>query len=148
MELLRTTSENPDFQALVRDLDAYLAFIDGEDHAFYHQFNTISALSHVLVAYVDGRAVACGAIKPYDTETVEVKRMYTLPSARGKGIGSSLLQGLENWAAELGYRFCILETGKKQEDAVWLYVKNGYTRIDNFGQYEGVDNSVCYKKPV
>jgi GNAT superfamily N-acetyltransferase len=74
--------------------------------------------------------------------------MYTLPSARGKGIGSSLLQGLENWAAELGYRFCILETGKKQEDAVWLYVKNGYTRIDNFGQYEGVDNSVCYKKPV
>jgi hypothetical protein len=56
------------------------------------------------------------------------------------------LTGLEIWAMELNYSTCILETGKKQFDAVRLYEKNGYERISNYGQYAGVEESICFEK--
>ncbi|MAZ29549.1 MAG: GNAT family N-acetyltransferase [Cytophagaceae bacterium] len=144
--LVRTSASNPDFIALVRHLDADLAIRDGEDHAFYHQFNTIGSIKHVVVLYEDSIAVACGAIKQYDTASAEVKRMYTLPTYRGKGYASLLLGALEVWARELGYKKCILETGIRQPEAIALYKKNNYTVTPNYGQYAGVENSVCFEK--
>jgi GNAT superfamily N-acetyltransferase len=132
----------------VKELDADLKIRDGEDHAFYSQYNKSDNIKYVIVAYGNDTPVGCGAIKEYAPDTMEIKRMYVLPSKRGQGIASIILIELENWASELGYKKCVLETGKKQPEAIRLYTKNGYTLIPNYGQYIGMENSVCYEKEL
>lgn len=146
--LKRTDSDDPDFIALVRHLDAELAIRDGDEHAFYSQFNKLVNIKNVVVAYRDGRAVGCGAIKPLEDGVMEVKRMFVFPEMRGQGIASKILSELEHWASELGAQACCLETGLRQPEAIALYEKNGYERIPNYGQYEGVENSVCFRKSL
>jgi GNAT superfamily N-acetyltransferase len=148
MNALRTDSTHPDFIDLVHSLDAYLARIDGEEHDYYHQYNKIDLLKNVIVIYDKDVAVGCGAIKAIDSERMEVKRMFTLPEYRGKGIASTVLSELENWAKALGYKYCVLETGKRMPDAIGLYQKAGYQIIENYGQYIGVENSVCFEKLI
>jgi GNAT superfamily N-acetyltransferase len=148
IELIRTNSENPDFQNLVRFLDAELKIRDGEDHSFYAQFNKIDSLSEVVVAYLNEIAVGCGAIKAYSKQTAEVKRMFVKPENRGRGIAGKILAELETRARELGFAECILETGLKQPEAIALYKKSGYETIPNYGQYADVENSVCMKKAI
>lgn len=148
MKTIRTTSENPDFQNLVKQLDAYLAVIDGEEHAFYNQYNKIDMLKNYVVIYDNEVAVACGAIKELDSKSMEIKRMFTLPEKRGKGLASAILKELETWAKELGYEKTVLETGKRQKEAVALYKKCSYNVIPNYGQYAGIDNSVCFQKEL
>lgn len=126
--MIRTTSQNSDFIALVRLLDADLALRDGDEHDFYAQFNSIDMLNNVVVFYNEERAVGCGAFKSLDENTVEIKRMFTLPDQRGKGIASQILNELESWAAELKVSSCILETGVRQPEAIALYEKNGYAQ--------------------
>lgn len=135
-----------EFVDLVRHLDAELAERDGSEHAYYAKFNKIEAIKHVVVAYEDGKPVACGAIKEFEPGAMEVKRMYTLPGSRGKGIAAEVLAELEKWAAELLCSRCVLETGKKQPEAIRLYEKSSYSVIPNYGQYIGMDNSVCFQK--
>ena len=146
--IIRTNSDNRDFIQLVKHLDAELAERDGKDHSFYAQFNKIDKIKHVVIAYDDEQPVACGAIKEYAPGVTEVKRMYTSPESRGKGIASEVLMELETWASELSYAKCILETGKKQPEAIRLYEKNGYRVIPNYGQYSGIENSVCFEKQL
>jgi putative acetyltransferase len=142
----RTNSDHPDFVELVKSLDAYLAIVDGKDHSFYAQYNTIDKIKHVVLAYEDDTPVGCGAIKEYDVHTMEIKRMYVPPEHRGKGIATMILLELEKWATELSCTKCVLETGKRQQEAIRLYTKNGYTLIPNYGQYAGMENSVCFEK--
>lgn len=144
--ITRTTSENLDFVKLVAALDKELAIIDGDDHAFYSQYNKIDKIQHAIVAYKGDVPVGCGAIKQFDPNSMEVKRMYVNPEGRNMGTATIILKDLEMWASELGYKKCLLETGKRQEDAVALYTKNAYKVITNYGQYEGVENSVCFEK--
>ena len=148
IKLIRTNSENPDFIKLVKFLDADLALRDGEDHLFYAQFNKLNKIKHVVLAYEKKKPLGCGAIKEYEPNTMEVKRMYTSPDSRKKGIATKILSELEKWAFELSYGRCILETGKKQPEAIGLYKKSGYTQIPNYGQYSGVENSVCFVKEL
>lgn len=148
LTILRTTPEHADFVNLVQHLDAELAKRDGDEHAFYAQYNGIQTIPHALVAYLDGKPVATGAIKPFAPGVMEVKRMYVLPEYRGQGVASEVLNALEGWAAALGNSACILETGLKQPEAIRLYEKSGYNRIPNYGQYQGVDNSVCFEKQL
>ncbi len=144
--ILRTDSSNTDFRALVALLDEDLALRDGEDNAFYAQFNGIAVLKHCVVYYENGIALGCGALKRFDANSMEVKRMFVNPEVRGKGIASLLLVALENWAKELGYEQCVLETGLRQPEAIALYKKNKYDIIPNYPPYEGVANSVCFRK--
>lgn len=146
IRIIRTNSENQDFIQLVKHLDADLAETDGKDHSFYAQFNKIDNIKYVVLAYEDDRPVGCGAIKEYAPDTMEIKRMYTSPECRGKGIASKVLHELEQWTSELSYAKCILETGKKQPEAIGLYKKNGYQIIPNYGQYAEVENSLCFEK--
>jgi GNAT superfamily N-acetyltransferase len=148
IKLVRTNSENRDFIALVKLLDADLAIVDGKDHVFYSQFNKIDNIRYVIVAYEDEKAMGCGAIKEFDKGTMEVKRMYVSPQNRKKGIASMILSELEKWASELSVSKCILETGKRQYEAVGLYKKSGYQLIPNYGQYAGVENSLCFEKDL
>ena len=146
VEMIRTSAANLDFQQLVKNLDKYLACIDGDEHGFYAQYNKIHVLQHTVVLYVDKSPCSCGAFKPMDNKTVEIKRMFTATSCRGKGLASRVLQELEGWAKELGYESCKLETGKRMPDAVKFYEKHGYRDIPNYGQYAGVENSICFEK--
>lgn len=148
VKVKRTDAADPDFVFLVKLLDAFLAEIDGEDHAFYAQFNKVASLPCAVVAYWEGLPVGCGAFKPFDADSVEVKRMYVLPEKRGLGIGAAVLQELEAWAAGLGFARCVLETGKRQPEAIALYSKSSYVPIPNFGQYARVENSVCFEKKL
>ncbi len=153
MKIVRTNSENKDFINLVKDLDAYLKVTDGDEHDFYNQFNHIDVLQHVAVFYIDKVPVGCGAIKTFDKEStptqvdsMEVKRMYVSPDFRGKQVAQKILTELETWAKELGAKKCVLETGKRQVEAVKFYKKCNYKIIPNYGQYIGMENSICFEK--
>lgn len=143
---IKTNSDNEDFWQLVNELDADLKIRDGEEHTFYDQFNKIDNIKHVIVAYNNEAPVGCGAIKEYAPDTMEVKRMYVSLNSRGQGVATIILKELEQWAVELNHRKCLLETGKKQPEAIGLYKKNGYQIIPNFGQYKNVANSICFEK--
>ncbi|QES90406.1 GNAT family N-acetyltransferase [Rhizosphaericola mali] len=146
MQIIRTDSTHPDFLQLVKSLDADLAIRDGAEHAFYAQFNKVDLIKNVVVLYENEQPVACGAIKEYAPQIFEIKRMFTDPTFRGKGLAGQILNELANWAKELSAEKLILETGLKQPEAIRLYEKNGFQRIPNFGQYVGVSNSVCFEK--
>ena len=146
IQIKRTNSNHPHFQILVLDLDLELKVRDGDDHAFYAQYNKSDSIKYVVVAYENSDPVGCGAIKEWDAETMEVKRMFVPLKNRGKGIASFVLMELEQWAKELGYKKCILETGENQPEAIQLYTKNNYIRIPNYGQYAGVEASKCFEK--
>ena len=146
--LVRTNSDNKDFILLVKQLDEYLAELDGEEHAFYNQLNKINTLHHVVVAYKGDKPVGCGAIREHAPGIMEVKRMYTLEEHRGTGVGTKILNELETWAAEMFCDKCVLETGKRQPDAVELYKKRGYKVIPGYGKYANIENSVCFEKDL
>lgn len=144
----RTNSNDDNFQLLVKALDLELKLRDGDDHLFYAQLNKTNTIQHVIVAYDRQQAVGCGAIRPYSSEIMEVKRMFVQLPSRGQGIASAVLKALEAWCRELGYQKCILETGKNQPEAIALYLKNNYNLIPNYGHYQNADNSVCFEKTL
>ncbi len=144
--IIRTDSKHPDFVELVRELDIELAKRDGEEHGFYAQYNKIDLIKNVVILYENNNAVACGAFKEIENGLIEIKRMYTKPNNRGKGLALLVLTELEKWTYELGFKNLVLETGKKQPEAIALYQKAGYEIIENYGQYKGIDNSLCFGK--
>jgi len=144
----RTDSDDKDFINLVALLDAELKIRYGDDHSFYSQYNKIDMIRNAIVCYKNNVPVGCGAFKPFDDSSVEIKRMFVHPEHREKGYGQLILDELEIWAAELNYTHCVLETGKKQPEAISLYRKTGYEIISNYGQYANVDNSICMKKAL
>lgn len=144
----RTNSDNPDFKLLVKELDAYLKITDGDEHDFYNQFNNIDVLKHTIIAYKNLKPIGCGAFKAYGSHSIEIKRMYTNPEYRNVGVAAKILSELEKWGKELDYDTAILETGKRQVEAVIFYKKNGYYAIPNYGQYNGMDNSLCFRKEL
>jgi len=94
----------------------------------------------------DGAAVACGGITRFDDERAELKRMYVLPSARGRGLGRRILVELEAEARGLGYHGLVLETGDRQPEALGLYESSGYARIPCYPPYDSRALSLCFEK--
>lgn len=94
----------------------------------------------------DDRAVGCGGIARFDDTRGEVKRMYVVPEARGRGLGRRLLEELEGEARRLGYARVVLETGDRQQEAVGLYESTGYERIPCYPPYDSRELSICYEK--
>ena len=148
IKTIRTNSKNKDFMNLVKELDAYLKVTDEDEHDFYNRFNNLNVLKEVVVTYVSGIAVGCGAIKKFDNSAVEVKRMFVIKENRGTGVAQKLLYELESWATELGHTKCVLETGIRQIEAVKFYKKSSYKIIPNYGQYSGMENSICFEKEI
>ncbi|WP_235693112.1 GNAT family N-acetyltransferase [Deinococcus aquaedulcis] len=110
---------------------------------------TLSGEGCVLLAAEEkGELLACGALKRWDEASAEVKRMYTVPAARGRGVGRALLDELIARGRAAGYARLVLETGDQQAAALALYERAGFRRIPNFGYYEGIDNSLCYELPL
>ena len=101
-----------------------------------------------VIAWLDDQAVGCGAIRPIDTQTTEVKRMYVRPFARGKGISRKILAKLESLASASGFSHTKLETGINQPEAIKLYETSGYEPIPCYGVYAQNPESVCYEKTL
>lgn len=145
---LRTSSTNKDFGKLVTQLNAYLKTVDGDDHDYYMQYNGVESLKNVILVYHNQKPIGCGAFKHNNNNTVEVKRMFTSLDYRRNGVAAKILLQLEVWAAELGYKKLILETGKRQVEAVNFYKKEAYKVIANFAPYEKMENSLCFEKVI
>lgn len=146
VKIERTDSEHKEFHKLVALLDQELNVRDGDEYSFYAQYNKLDLIKHVVLAFVNGEAIGCGAFKKYVEDTVEIKRMFVRSEYRGKGFAVEILNELEKWAKRENFAFAVLETGYNQPEAIRLYQKSGYEVIPNYGQYEGIDNSVCMKK--
>jgi len=101
-----------------------------------------------VIAYADDTPVGCGALRPLDAHTAEVRRMYVLASARRTGVAREVLLHLEQRARELGYGRLRLETGNRQLPAIALYESMGFVRIPPFGDYVDDPVSVCFEKSL
>jgi GNAT superfamily N-acetyltransferase len=89
--------------------------------------------SAFLVGYdADARPLCGGGLKRLGDDVVEIKRMYVVPDARGKGVARELLAALEDAAREMGYARARLDTGPQQPHAERLYRDAGYVEIENF----------------
>ncbi|HAJ81166.1 MAG TPA: GNAT family N-acetyltransferase [Zunongwangia profunda] len=146
IEIKRTSSSETDFQHLVSELDGELSKRNGETNEFFAQYNKIDQIKHVIIATIDDKPVGCGAMKAYDSDTMEIKRMFVPIEMRGKGIAVHILKNLEKWAKEMNYSKCILETGNKMPEAIRLYEKSNYKVVPNYGQYNGIEDSICFEK--
>lgn len=144
----RCSAQDPNYIHLVQKLDQVLADLDGEDHAFYAQYNQSNDIKEVVIIYSENNAVACGALRKYSDGTVEIKRMFVDEKYRGKGISKLVLCELEQWAIALNYSKIILETGHKQKEAIQLYSTNGYYKIPNYGPYKNIAESYCFEKII
>jgi hypothetical protein len=144
----RTTSNDKDFQWLIKQLDKELLDELHEDQATYDQYNKVPDINTVVVVYVNTQAAASGCFKKYNADTVEIKRMFVKEEYRGKGFSKIVLSELENWALEEGFKFALLETSIHFIPATTLYKKAGYKIIPNYNQYKELEESVCMKKSL
>ena len=147
-EFIRTTSEIIDFRSMVIAMDEDLILRNGETQKLYHQYNKIDHIDHAVVVYAENKPVGCSCFKRFDDQTIEVKRMFVLPEMRGNQLAARLLDELEKWALEEGFSKAVLETGLRQVEAIRLYTKAGYTLTENYGQYVGMADSICYRKEL
>lgn len=143
---IRTSTNQPDFKALILQLDNELWNELREDQATYDQYNKVPDLRTAVVVYSNNKPAAIGCFKKYDDTTVEIKRMFVVKELRGKGLSKMVLYELEKWAIESGYTYALLETSIHFLTAITLYQKAGYTVIPNYDQYAGLEESICMKK--
>lgn len=143
----RTTTENSDFKILEQKLDDELYQIYGEMQNNYSSHNIVRDLQ-TIIAYEDNNLVACGCLKILDTDLAEVKRVFVCQNNRGKGISEIIVKEIEKLAIESKIKTLILQTGSKQNAAINLYKKMGYTIIESYGPYVNDNNSICMKKTL
>jgi putative acetyltransferase len=142
----RVSTDDKDFRQLVSLLDHELWVELKEDMETYDQFNKVDEIKTAVVVYDETSPVACGCFKEYEPQTIEIKRMFVQKKYRGRGISRMVLQNLEQWAIEKGYRFAVMETSIHFQTARHLYETGGYVIIPNYGPYAGLAESVCMKK--
>jgi GNAT superfamily N-acetyltransferase len=146
IQLVKTNSENIDFIGLVAALDKSLWERYPDENQDYWGNNILEFNPNVFLIYLNNKAVACGCFKKYDANTIEIKRMFVSPEARRLGLAQRILSELELQALELGYSDAVLETLHKQQEAIGLYQKVGYSIIDNYEPYIGLKDSICMQK--
>jgi putative acetyltransferase len=143
--------DSADARRLIGALDAHLASRYPPEQRFGPNLKPAQiapGFGTFVVARVDGRAVACGAVRLLDPTTVEVKRMYVEPEMRGRGVAKEILAQLEGAGRQLGAHRAVLETGVYQDEAIGLYRRAGYREVDCWGDYTTSPTSVCYEKTI
>lgn len=150
LEFCYTDGSNKDFAMLCDKLDEALdELVQGKfDRTQYSEFNIRDDIHNVIVVFKDGKPVGCGGYKVYDNERVELKRIYTVPSVRGMGLGAEIVRRLEAQAKINGFTWCILETGELLKAACHVYQRLGYKRIPNYGVYEDMEDSICMQRKI
>jgi putative acetyltransferase len=152
VDIRRAGLAAPDAARLIAALNAELTALFPEPGATHFSLSSAQVETGegaFLVAYVDGTAVGCGAVRRLDDTTAELKRMYVVPSFRGRGIGRALVDALEREARQLGATKVVLETGTRLPAAVRLYEGMGYARIPLYGEYQSSpETSLCFGKSL
>jgi putative acetyltransferase len=103
---------------------------------------------HFVLAFIDGALAGCGAFRPCDDVTVELKRMYVRKAHRGAGIGRAIVAALEAEAVRRGFRRCILETAQRMPEAIAMYRRCGYRPMPPYGPFVGSARSVCMTRDL
>jgi GNAT superfamily N-acetyltransferase len=151
LDVKRAELSSGDVLELIAELDAELIEIYPEEGATHFRLESdevSETRGAFLVASLGGTAVGCGAVRLIDSETAEIKRMYTSAKMRGRGIARRILDELEAHARKLGAKRIVLETGERQPYALALYGRAGFVRIPLFGEYIGSPLSVCMGKTL
>lgn len=150
MDFHRTDGRNQDFIENCRLLDMDLDRRVGKkiERDKYKKYNRLDEITEAIVVYEDKRVIGGGAIRRYDNENVELKRVFVHPEYQGRGIGSRLVSLLIEWAVELGYRRMILETGELLAESCAVYRKLGFQVIPNYGPYADMPESLCMAKDL
>lgn len=150
MEFVRTDGKNEDFiencMLLDEDLDRRVGKHIQRDK--YQKYNQLDEIQEAIVVYEGNKAVGGGAIRRYDAETIELKRVFVHREYQGQGIGSRLVVLLMEWAVELGYQRMILETGELLVESCAVYKKLGFQVIPNYGPYVNMPESLCMAKDL
>ena len=149
---IRLGLESPDQSDVLRlidELDAYQRplYPPESHHGIDLEALLAPAVDFAVARDEAGAALGCGAVV-LTSDYAELKRMYVVPAARGRGVGQQLLALLEATAIARGARRFALETGYLQHAALALYARCGYTRCGPFGPYVEDPNSVFMTKPV
>jgi putative acetyltransferase len=148
MPLVTLDSADPRALALMDAQHCELIALYGGDEGSTEAFDPESLVGGVLLGWEEaGELLLIGGLKPWhDAQgSAEVKRMYAVPGARGRGLSRLILAGLIAWARAHGVRRLMLETGDRQPEAIGLYSTSGFRRIPNFGYYVGLDASLCFE---
>ncbi|MFC4427638.1 GNAT family N-acetyltransferase [Deinococcus navajonensis] len=148
MPLVSLSPQDPRVAQLMNDQQRELRRLYNDEDSRTEPFDPqiLSGEGSALLVVEEGeQLLACGALKRLDDGSAEIKRMYTVPAARGRGLGRQVLNGLIAAGREAGYSRLVLETGNQQPDAVHLYESAGFRRIPNYGYYEGIEGSLCYE---
>jgi GNAT superfamily N-acetyltransferase len=145
IEIRAARFDDPEVQKLVSDALADLAVRYGGsgDDTPVAATDFEPPAGQFLVAVADGELIGCGGWRAHGADA-ELKRMYTAPTARGRGVARRVLAAVEASARAHGCRRLILETGDKQPEAVGLYTSSGYELIDNFGYYRDEPGVLSY----
>ena len=137
-----------DAQQLLAELSATLADISGASGEASFDLADVQVPRSVFMLARDaaGQPVGCGALRPLSAEIGEVKRMYV--RAKAHGVGTTVLQALESFARENGYKALWLETRRINTRAVRFYLQRGYHVIDNYGKYKSSPAAICFEKQL
>ncbi|MFB9908027.1 GNAT family N-acetyltransferase [Allokutzneria oryzae] len=156
MDLRVVSYDHPDAVKLIAEVQQeYVVRYGDEDVTPVDPAEFAPPLGLFVVGYLDKVPVVCGGWRAHDSDDpqfqdgdAEIKRMYVVNSARGRGLAKRMLSELEHTARAAGRRRMVLETGTKQPEAMSLYSANGYERIPNFGAYKDHPLSRCYAKSI
>ena len=150
MDFKRTDGKDKDFIENCRLLDIDLDRRVGKKikRDKYKKFNQIDEIQQAIVVYEGNKAVGGGAIRRYNDEDIELKRVFVHAEYQGQGIGSKLVSLLIEWAMELGYKRMILETGELLAESCDVYKKLGFQVISNYGPYVDMEESLCMAKEL
>lgn len=148
IKIIKTNQKDKVFINLIAKLDSELWQRYGAEQQEYDELNSELVLDKVFLAMHKDDYTGCGSYQKYKAEVAEIKRVYVQPEYRGRGISKMLIKEIEVAAKDDGYLKCILETGPKQHEAIGLYEKLGYKKIENYGHYKGMDLSICYEKEL
>ena len=148
MDFHRTDGKDEDFiencRLLDMDLNRRVGKIIKRDK--YEKYNQLDEIQEAIVVYEDDKVIGGGAIRRYDDENIELKRVFVRPEYQGRGIGSRLVSLLMEWAVELGYKRMLLETGELLAESCAVYKKLGFKVIPNYGPYKDMPESLCMAK--
>ncbi len=150
IEFKRTDGKNKDFVENCRLLDMDLDRRVGKKikREKYEKYNQLDEIQEAIVVYNDNKAVGGGAIRRYNNEDIELKRVFVHTKYQEQGIGTKLVSLLIEWAAELGYKRIILETGELLEESCYVYKKLGFKVIPNYGPYVNMPESLCMARDL
>ena len=149
LRLVQVGYEHPDAHRLIEAVqEEYVVRYGGRDGTPLDPLMFVSPHGSFFVGYLGAEAVASGAWRAAEVtafgedRVAEIKRMYVVPQARGRGLARAVLAHLERTAVEAGHRAMVLETGRGQPEAIALYESSGYTAIPRFGFYADYDTAV------